>query len=126
MTWCEFIEVKKPLHYYYIEASFNEACDILKERTGLDINTNENYICHEESKTYKLITGHQRGLRCITVPKINKLYQNDDPIVQQHVYLEIGEVVTAGYFTHGGENPQTIKEFEARPDVTVWRKETLI
>ncbi len=126
MVWCEFWEAKENPHYYYIEAPFSEACKILKERTGLDMNgIGGNYIHHDEWKTYCIATGYNRNLKSIVVPKVDGLYQNNDEQVLLHTWLEEDEYTPCGYFYKRSDRgaPQSIEEFEARPDVTVWRKE---
>ena len=129
MTWTEFWQQSEregePI-YYYIEANYDIARKVMKNKLGVD--TSKNHWSIEEKNNFTLVSGFNRNLRVLETPKDeNGKYKNSDPILRANYYLEENEKAPVGYKVTDREyNSQSLEEFEARKDVVILRKEDIL
>lgn len=95
---------KEKWKHIYIEAPKAEADVIFYKRFGHNPNRVSCTCCGgdysiSEDENLAQLTGYHRGLRSLETPRDPEtgLYQNDDPIIKAHGYLEPGEEPPEGY-----------------------------
>jgi hypothetical protein len=119
-----------PYSLIYIEAPEEEAKVIFYNRFGHNPERVSCTCCGddysiEEDESLAQLSGYHRGCRTLVTPRDPKtgLYQNDDPVIIKHLYLEDGEDPPEGYEvdkkwpTRG--NYQTLEEHERQESVLV-------
>ena len=121
---------EKPYSHIYIEAPKEEACLIFFNRYGHNPNRVTCTCCGEDysidtHESLAQLTGFERGCQTLKVPQDDQgLYQNDDPIIVAHMYLEDGEKPPNGYIVEKAmglsalnHGYQPLKDYLMRDDV---------
>jgi hypothetical protein len=119
-----------PYGSIYIQAPMEEAIVIFYNRYGHNPNRVSCTCCGEDyvissHESLAQLTGHERHCRTLVTPRDPETgrYQNDDPIIVAHLYLEKGEEPPTGYKVDQGflsSSPyQTLEEYMLRGDVAL-------
>jgi len=135
IPWTEFWDMhsggglKEKWGKIYIQAPEEEAKIIFYNRFGHNPQRVTCTCCGEdyaidEGMSLKQATGYHRNCRSLETPRNHKtgLYENDDPILKAHYYLEEGEKPPKGYTI--SESPkwgeyETLEEFSKREDILI-------
>ena len=126
MTWTEFWEFRdKGKIYYYIEADYSEASKVMKDKFSKHVGGGEYHWSNETYPTFTLVSGFNRNLKSLDVPKINGKYDNFNPVVQANIWMEDDQSIPEGYTATIKKGSQSIEEFEKRDDVVIVRKNEL-
>lgn len=133
--WTQFWDMhsggglKEKWHYIYIEAPEEKAITIFFNRFGHNPSRVTCTCCGEDysissHESLGQLTGYHRNCQHLKTPQDkNGLYENDDPIIQKHLYLEKDELPPEGYEVDNEFPPrekyQTLKEYAQNPDVLI-------
>ena len=90
-------------NHIYVELPQPEAEVFFQNRFGRNPHRVTCTCCGEDysvdsHESLSQITGFHRNLRCLETPRLeNGRYDNNDPIIKSHLYLEDGEEPPPGY-----------------------------
>ena len=125
-----------PYQYVYIQAPESEARRVFYNRFGHSPDRVSCTCCGadysvDEHVSLEQATGFERGCRTLVTPRNPKtgLFQNDDPVIKAHLYLEDGEDPPKGYQVDDRwpryKEYQPLEEYLKQEDVLVIRKEEI-
>ncbi|RJQ28394.1 hypothetical protein C4565_03765 [Candidatus Parcubacteria bacterium] len=135
MTWTLFWDMhsggsqKEQWGHIYIEAPEDEARVIFYNRFGHNPERVTCTCCGEDysissHEDLRQLSGFHRGCRNIKTPRgANGLYQNDDSVIQKHLYLEEDEQPPEGYEVDdrwsSHRDYQTMEQYAASDNVLI-------
>ena len=111
--------------YYYIEANHSIANEVMIRKFNKNplSSLGEYHWSIEDYPTFTLVSGYNRNLKSLDVPKIDGKYDNSNPVVRANIWMEDDQSIPEGYTATIKKGSQSIEEFEKRDDVIIVRRE---